>query len=103
MCTYATTCLSVRGSAKGAGGWFAVSDASVYFDHPVHAAAAHTLNVDVRNPARGPASRVALELDPVSARALAHAILQTLDDAPAALLGDGPAVTAISPAPLPGA
>jgi hypothetical protein len=86
MCTYETTTLPVRGSGKGAEGWFAVTDATVYFDHPVHANAGHTLNIDLRNPARGPGARVAVELEPVSARALADAILATLDSAPAALL-----------------
>ena len=59
----------------------------VYFDHPVHAPADHTLNVDFLNPGRGPGARVAVELDPASARALAEAILATLDAAPAALIG----------------
>jgi hypothetical protein len=87
VCTYQTTSLPVQGSGKGAaGGWFAVTDATVYFDHPVHAAADHTLNVDLRNPARGPGYRVALELDPGSARRLAEAILESLDAAPAGLV-----------------
>ncbi|HTT86156.1 MAG TPA: DUF6295 family protein [Acidimicrobiales bacterium] len=88
MCTYQTTSLGVRGSGKGAGGWFALSDATVYFDHPVHADAPHTLNIDLRNPARGPAARVAVELDPASARDLARAILATLEEAPAPLRPD---------------
>ena len=88
MCTYRTTSVTVRGSGKGAQGWFAVSDASVYFDHPVHAGAEHSLNIDVLNPARGASARVALELDPASARALAHAILETLDSVPANLLAN---------------
>jgi hypothetical protein len=86
MCTYQTTTLRVRGSGKGANGWFAVSDASVYFDHPVHAADAHTLNIDLLNPLRGPGERVAIELDATSARALADAILATLDAVPPAIL-----------------
>jgi hypothetical protein len=86
MCTYETTRVAVRGSGKGAEGWFALTDATVYFDHPVHAPADHTLNIDLLNPARGPGSRVALELDPASARRLAEAILRTLDSAPPALL-----------------
>lgn len=90
MCTYATTSLPVRGSGKGAEGWFALSDATVYFDHPVHAGADHTLNIDLLNPARGPGSRVALEHEPASARALAHAILQSLDSAPPGLLPSAP-------------
>ncbi len=86
MCTYETTTLAVTGSGKGADGWFALSDATVYFDHPVHARAEHTLNIDLRNPARGPGYRVAVELDPASARELAEAILQSLDSAPAGLV-----------------
>ncbi|MGD0392443.1 MAG: DUF6295 family protein [Acidimicrobiales bacterium] len=90
MCTYQTTTLAVQGSGKGAQGWFPVSDATVYFDHPVHASADHTLNIDLLNPTRGAGARVALELDPGSARALAEAILETLEAVPGALL-DPPA------------
>jgi hypothetical protein len=86
MCTYQTTRLAVEGSGKGAEGWFALTDATVYFDHPVHAAAEHTLNIDLLNPGRGPGARVAVELNPVSARALADAILAALDEAPAGLV-----------------
>jgi hypothetical protein len=86
MCTYETTTVAVTGSGKGARGWFPVSDATVYFDHPVHARADHTLNIDLINPARGADARVAMELDPSSARALAEAILSTLDSVPADLL-----------------
>ena len=86
MCTYQTTTLAVRGSGKGRVGWFAVKSASVYVDHPVHAGVDHTLNIDLHNPDAGPAHRVAVELDAASARALAEAILQALDDAPAGLL-----------------
>ncbi len=85
MCTYQTTTLTVRGSGKGADGWFPVTGASVYFDHPVHAPADHTLNIDLLNPDRGPSARVALELDADSARALAEAILDTLELIPAGL------------------
>ena len=63
MCTYQTTSLPVQGSGKGAQGWFPVTDATVYFDHPVHAPADHTLNIDLLNPSRGASARVALELD----------------------------------------
>jgi len=86
MCTYQTTTLTVAGSAKGADGWFSLSDATVYFDHPFHASAEHTVNVDFLNLRRAPDSRVAVELDPSSARALALAILEALDSAPAGLV-----------------
>ena len=89
MCTYDTTRLTVRGSGKAAGGWFALAEASVYFDHPVHAPADHSLNIDLMDPARGPQWRVAVELDPESARALAAAIVATLDAAPPALVARG--------------
>jgi hypothetical protein len=86
MCTYLTETIKITGSGKGAAGWFAVSDASVYFDHPVHAMAEHTLNIDFRNPDKGPGARVAVELTAESARELARAIQFTLDSAPPEIL-----------------
>ena len=86
MCTYRTERLSVDGSGKGAAGWFRLTDASVYLDHPVHAPAEHTLNIDFRNPALGAAARVAVELEAAGARALAEAILRSLDSAPPGLV-----------------
>ena len=80
MCTHVTETLAVSGSAKGPQGWFRVTDASVYFDHPVHALADHTLNVDLRRPAAGPGARVAVELTADAARSLAAAILRVLDE-----------------------
>ncbi|MHB8681234.1 MAG: DUF6295 family protein [Acidimicrobiales bacterium] len=90
MCTYRTEHVTVRGSGKGARGWFPVTEATVYFDHPIHAPGLHTLNVDVRNPGQGPDARVALELDAASARALAEAIVGALEAVPPALR-DAPA------------
>jgi hypothetical protein len=86
MCTYNTEKIEVTGSGKGAGGWFALTDATVYFDHPVHAMAEHTLNIDFLNPANGPSARVAVELTAESARALAAAIEAALAAVPAALV-----------------
>jgi hypothetical protein len=79
MCTYQTERVAVSGSGKGASGWFPLTAATVYLDHPVDAPASHTLNVDFINPERGPSARVAVELDPGSARSLAEAILLTLE------------------------
>jgi len=87
MCTYLTEQIEIVGSGKGPTGWFALSDASVYFDHPVHALAEHTLNIDFVNPAKGPSARVAVELTAESARALAKAIETTLASAPPGLVG----------------
>ena len=83
MCTYATVTTPIDGSAKGPDGkWFHVTDATVYFDHPVHALAEHTLNIDLPRRARGPSARVALELSAASARELVAAIEAALDSAP---------------------
>jgi hypothetical protein len=86
MCTYLTERVEITGSGKGASGWFALSDATVYFDHPVHASAEHTLNSDFLNPGTGPSARVAVELTAESARALAQAIEATLASAPPGLV-----------------
>ena len=88
MCTYATVITPLDGSAKGPGGsWFHVTNGVVYFDHPVHAMAEHTLNIDFAVPSAGPAARVAVELTAASARDLIAAITQALDSAPAAMTG----------------
>jgi Family of unknown function (DUF6295) len=87
MCTYTTEKIDITGSGKGAAGWFALSDATVYFDHPVHAMAEHTLNIDFRNPGKGPAARVAVELTAESARALVAAIEAALAAVPCAMAG----------------
>jgi hypothetical protein len=86
MCTYLTENVDVTGSGKGASGWFKLSEATVYFDHPVHAPAEHTLNIDFIDPAQGPSARVAVELTAESARALAKAIEATLASVPPGLI-----------------
>jgi hypothetical protein len=86
MCTYFTEKVQVRGSGKGAQGWFPLTDATVYFDHPQHAPVDHSLNIDFLNPSRGPSARVAVELTAESAQALAEAILSTLESAPQGLV-----------------
>lgn len=86
MCTYHTERIEVRGSAKGPDGWFRATTASVYYDHPVHAPAGHTLNIDVLALDEGPSARVALELSAQSARALAAAIEAALAAVPADLV-----------------
>ena len=86
MCTYATVKVAVDGSGKGPNGsWLHVSDATVYFDHPVHAMADHTLNIDLSDPSKGPAARIALELTAESARRLVAAIQEALDSVPVEL------------------
>jgi hypothetical protein len=86
MCTYITITAPIDGSAKRAGGsWFHVSEAMAYFDHPVHAMADHTLNVDFVDRSKGPGARVAVELTAESARSLVAAIYEALAAAPADL------------------
>jgi Family of unknown function (DUF6295) len=87
MCTHATEHLEIAGSGKGTHGWFRLTDASVYFDHPVHALDEHTLNIDFAAPALGAAARVAVELDAESARRLVDAIQIALASAPAVATG----------------
>ena len=83
MCTYATVKTELQGSAKGPNSkWFGVTDGTVYFDHPVHAMAEHTLNIDFTDPSRGPSARVAVELTAASARDLLVAIQAALESAP---------------------
>jgi len=87
MCTYATTTVPIRGSAKFDGSWAPVEHAVVYFDHPVHAPESHTLNLDLRSAGLGPGARIAVELDAESARRLAEAILDALAATPRELTG----------------
>jgi hypothetical protein len=82
MCTYETVCVCVDGSGKGPANWLRVTQATVYFDHPVHAMADHTLNIDLTDPSKGPSARIALELTAESARALVAAIQDALDAVP---------------------
>jgi hypothetical protein len=88
VCTYQTEHLTLDASAKTPSGWTKMTRASVYFDHPVHYPAGHALMIDVLNPDEGPSARVAIEMSPASAKALALAILHTLDTVPEGLSGE---------------
>ena len=80
MCTYSTEKLDlVRSSGKGPEGWFGLQTATVYYDHPVHAPDAHTVNIDFLG--RDPSSRVAVELSLESARELLAALEVTVERA----------------------
>jgi hypothetical protein len=81
MCSYVTVPADISGSAKGPDGWFSVTSASVYFDHPFHAPLEHSLNIDFLDPSRGPGARVAVELSAESARALVRCIESALQAA----------------------
>ncbi|MGH3344318.1 MAG: DUF6295 family protein [Carbonactinosporaceae bacterium] len=79
MCTWITQRAEVAGSGKGPDGWFPLTHANVYFDHPYHAPFDHTLNIDFVNEAAGPGTRVAVELSADSARDLVRQIMAALD------------------------
>ena len=70
MCTYITEKATISGNGKGHSGWFELSHANIYYDHPVHAAMDHALMIDFVNEAKGPSARVAVELSPESADGL---------------------------------
>ncbi len=79
MCTGIIRNVPVSGSGKGVQGWLDVTQANVSYDHPSHVFIEHSLNIDFVNESTGPEARVAVELTPESARALAHAILAALE------------------------
>jgi hypothetical protein len=81
MCSYVTERASVSGSAKGPTGWFRLTHATVYFDHPFHSPDEHTLNIDFSNVDLGPSGRVAVELTEESARELVERIEAALQTA----------------------
>ena len=56
MCTYATVTRADRRQRQGPERQLvpASPTPTVYFDHPVHAMADHTLNIDLAAPANGP-------------------------------------------------
>ena len=77
MCTENTNTTLVAGSGKDGDDWFPLTKAIVYFDHPQDAPAEHALCIDVWDAAT--TRRVAVELDPGSARQLAETILATIE------------------------
>jgi uncharacterized protein DUF6295 len=78
MCTGIVETAEVSGSGKGPQGWFKLEQVNVSYDHPIDAPFDHALNIDFVNPTKGPSARVAVELNPESARKLVDAILTTL-------------------------
>jgi hypothetical protein len=70
---------AMSGSGKGPHGWFQLSHATVYMDHPYFTALEHTFKIDFINQAAGPSARVAVELSPESARELVARIQSVLE------------------------
>lgn len=78
MCTMIAERVAVAGGGKRPDGWFDLSHANVTYDHPFYIRLEHALNIDFVSDVLGPSARVAVELEPDSARALAEAILTAL-------------------------
>lgn len=78
MCTMIAERAEISGSARGPRGWFPLDRANVTYDHPFQLSIEHALNIDFVNVAQGPDSRIAIELEPASARALVRAIEEAL-------------------------
>jgi len=85
MCTYLTEQIEIEGSGRGREGYFPLTRAMVYVDHPQHAPFEHTVNIDFLNPEQGPGARIPVELTEEAALALIEAIRNTLATAPPGL------------------
>ena len=83
MCTYNIERTDITGSGKGPQGWFNLTEARVYYDHPYHSQSDHTLNIDFVNEAQGLGARVAVELSAESALKLVDGIMAALQSAQA--------------------
>jgi hypothetical protein len=83
MCTMIAMNAEIKGSGKGANGWFPVNKATVGFDHPSHAMAEHSLLLDFVNNDLGPGARVALEIDIASGKALLEQLQAAIEAAEA--------------------
>lgn len=70
MCTMIAVTGPMAGMAKGADGWFPVTQATVGYDHTTHSKEEHALLIDFTNYDIGIDARLALELDLESGRAL---------------------------------
>ena len=70
MCTMISARVPVAGSARSAGGWTDVAEATLSYDHATHVWSDHALRIDFV-PRGAPATdRVAIELDLASGRSL---------------------------------
>ena len=79
MCTIICERTKVEGSGKGQKGWFPLTMANVSYDHPFNAPWEYGVNIDFVNENLGVGARLAVELSPQSAKALADTILEALE------------------------
>lgn len=78
MCTWITEKVPMSGSARGVAEWMQVTQANVFYDHPVEAPYDHAVIIDFVNPAAGVGARVGVELSAASAQELVRAIQAAL-------------------------
>jgi hypothetical protein len=83
MCTMIAVTGPMAGMAKGADGWFPVTQATVGYDHTTHSKEEHALLIDFTNYEIGIGARVALELDLDSGRALLEQLQSAIAQAEA--------------------
>jgi hypothetical protein len=81
MCTMIASKTPVTGGAKGAQGWFPLSQAIVGYDHTTFMRNEHALLLDFVNPGIGPSARVAVEMDIASAKALIAQMQAAIEEA----------------------
>jgi hypothetical protein len=81
MCTMISVSTPLSGSAKGATGWFPLTQANVGYDHATHGQFDHALLLDFVNPDLGLSARVAVELDIASGKALVAQIQAAIEAA----------------------
>jgi ribosomal protein S3AE len=74
MCTNIATKTSITGSAKIAGRWVNVNQATMSFDHANHTWVDHALRIDFVSGSDAGAERVAVELDLESGKSLLRSL-----------------------------
>ena len=84
MCSWIVEKAEISGTGKGATGWFNLSQANVYYDHPYDAPLDHALIIDFVKDTNQPGNRVAVELSRESALRLVESINTALTTGEAA-------------------
>ncbi|HWW53535.1 MAG TPA: DUF6295 family protein [Acidimicrobiales bacterium] len=88
MCTAISDTTAIKGAGKGPRGWFAVTQATVAYDHATHTGAEHALLLDFANYDLGTEARVALEMDLSSGKALLGQLRAAIEAAEASGLAE---------------
>jgi len=81
VCTSIVEIVAADGQGKGEGGWFALTDAVVSYDHPHHALLEEAIVIDFVTSTMGPSARVAVEITLQSAKALSAALVRAIEAA----------------------